>query len=95
MEDEFMSLMEEVQANTMDVIDEELDVGDRYGLERSLHRGVLAHARNMRVDNDLIKAINRWQKGPSKEGAARLDMIEVYSQADSLTPLYLCYSRGL
>jgi hypothetical protein len=44
--------------------------------------------RNMGVNEDLIKAINRWNKDPSK-GAARLDMIELYSQADSLTPLYL------
>jgi hypothetical protein len=92
-EDEFMTLMEEVQANT-DAIDDELDVRDRFGLERSLRRGVSAHARNMGVDEDLIKAINRWQKDPLK-GAARLDMIELYSQADSLTPLYLRYSRAL
>jgi hypothetical protein len=59
-----------------------------------LRRGVSAHARNMGVDEDLIKAINRKQKDPSK-GAARLDMIELYSQADSLTPLYLRYSRAL
>jgi hypothetical protein len=93
MEDEFMTLLEEVQASS-DAIDEELDVRDKYGLERSLRREVSAHARKMGVDEDLIKAINRWQKDPSK-GAARLDMIELYSQADSLTPLYLPYSRAL
>jgi hypothetical protein len=93
MEDEVMSLLEEVQA-TSEAIDEEVDVRERYGMERSLRRGVSAHARNMGVDEDLIKAINRWQKDPSK-GAARLDMIELYSQADALTPLYLRYSRAL
>jgi hypothetical protein len=93
MEDEFMSVLEEVQATT-EAIDDELDVRDRFGMERSLRRGVSAHARNMEVDEDLIKAIIRWNKDPSK-GAARLDMIELYSQADALTPLYLRYSRAL
>jgi hypothetical protein len=93
MEDDFMSILEEVQATT-EAIDDELDVRERFGMERSLRRGVSAHARNMEVDEDLIKAINRWNKDPSK-GAARLDMIELYSQADALTPLYLRYSRAL
>jgi hypothetical protein len=87
MEDEFMTLLEEVQAS-LEAIEDEIDVRDRYGMERSLRHGVSAHARNMGVDEDLIKAINRWQKDPSK-GAARLDMLELYSQADALTPLYL------
>jgi hypothetical protein len=61
-----------------DHIDKELEIREKFGLERSLRRGVSAHARNMGVDKDLIKAINRWNKDPSK-GAARLDMIELYS----------------
>jgi hypothetical protein len=56
MEDESMILLE-VQSSS-DAIDEELNVRDRYGLERSLRSGVLAHAHNMGVDEDLIKAIN-------------------------------------
>jgi hypothetical protein len=87
MEDEFMTLLEEVQASS-EAKEDKIDVRDRYGMERSLRRGVSAHARNMGVNEDLIKAINRWQKDPSK-GAARLDMIELYSQADALTLLYL------
>jgi hypothetical protein len=93
MEDEFMSLMEEVQA-TSDAINDELEIHERFGMEKSLCRGVSAHARNMGVDEDLIKAINRWNKDPSK-GAARLDMTELCLQADALTPLYLRYSHTL
>jgi hypothetical protein len=69
MEDEIMSLQEEVQA-TSEAIDDEIDVRDRYRMERSLQHGVSSHARNMGVDEDLIKAINRWQSDPAK-GAAR------------------------
>jgi hypothetical protein len=93
MADDVLTLLELVQART-ECIENELDVRGKYGLERSLRRGVSAHARNMGVNEDLIKAINHWQKDPSK-GAARLDMIELYSQAELLTPLYLRYSRAL
>jgi hypothetical protein len=48
----------------------------------------------MGVDEDLIKAVNRWAEDPSK-GAARLDIIELYSQVELLAPLYLRYSRAL
>jgi hypothetical protein len=75
MEDKFMLVLEEVQATT-EAIGDELDVRDMFGMERSLRRGVSVHARNMEVDEDLIKAINRWNKDPSK-GATRLDMIEL------------------
>jgi hypothetical protein len=71
MEDEFMSLMEEVQA-TSDAIDDELEIRERFGMERSLRRWVSAHVRNMGVDEDLIKAINRWNKKDPSKGAARV-----------------------
>jgi hypothetical protein len=51
-----------------------------------------AHARNMEVDEDLIKVVQRWNK--DLMGAARLDMIELYSAAEILTPTYLRYSRA-
>jgi hypothetical protein len=57
----------------------------------SYNRGATAHARNVCVDEDLIKAVQRWSKGVT--GAARLDMIELYSDADALTPTYLRYSH--
>jgi hypothetical protein len=59
MADDGLTLLEQVQART-ECIKDELDVWEKYGLERSLQRGVSAHAWNMGVDEDLIKAINRW-----------------------------------
>jgi hypothetical protein len=94
MTDDVMTLLEQVQART-EHIEDDVEVREKYGLERLLGRGVPAHARSMGVDEDLIKAVrNRWAKDPST-GAARLDMIELYSQAELLTPLYLRYSRAL
>jgi hypothetical protein len=61
MTDDVMTLLEQVQART-EHIEDDVEVRGKYGLERSLRRGVSAHARNMGVDEDLIKAVNRWAK---------------------------------
>jgi hypothetical protein len=90
-EDDFMTILELVQSTT-EFIENEIDVRDKYGMARSIRRGATAHARNMCVDEDLIKAVQRWSKDAT--GAARLDMIELYSDADVLTPTYLRYSRA-
>jgi hypothetical protein len=64
MEDGVMLILETIQATT-DLIDDNIDVREKYSLERSFRRGVSANARNMSVDEDLIKAVNRWQKDPT------------------------------
>jgi hypothetical protein len=88
-EDDFFTLLEQVQSTT-NLIDEGKVVRDGFGIMRSTRRGVTIHARNMRVDEDIIKAVNRWMKGGGT-GAARLDMIELYSKPEALAPLYLRY----
>jgi hypothetical protein len=75
-EDDFFTLLEQVQATT-NLIDDAKVVRDIFVILRTLRRGVTIHARNMRVDEDIIKAVNRWIKADGK-GAARLDMIELY-----------------
>jgi hypothetical protein len=90
-EGDFMTLLELVQAST-ELIGKDVDIRDSYGISRMTRRGVTAHARNMKVDEDLIKAVNRWRKDGA--GTARLDMIELYSEAHPLTPTYLRYSRA-
>jgi hypothetical protein len=73
-----MTLLELVQAST-DLIRKDVDIRDSYGISRTTLRGATAHARNMKVDEDLIKAVNWWMKDGA--GTARLDMIELYSEA--------------
>jgi hypothetical protein len=90
-EDEYMTLLEQVQAST-EFIEDVIDVRDVYGIGRTTRRGATAHARNMQVNEDLIKAVHRWAKDST--GDARLDMIERYSEANALTPTYLRYSRA-
>jgi hypothetical protein len=88
-EDDFFTLLEQVQS-TMNLIDEGKVVRDGFGIMSLTRRGVTIHARNMRVDEDIIKTVNRWMKGGGT-GAARLDMIE----PEALAPLYVRYSLAL
>ncbi len=90
-EDDFFSLLEEVQVTTSWIRDD-VDVRDDYGILRSLRRGVTAHAINMQVPTDLIRAINRWRH---EDGTGTLDIIEVYAQFDALKPTMLRYSLAL
>jgi hypothetical protein len=88
-----MMLLEQVQARTDLIVDKEMDVvRDWYGIGKTTRRGATAHARNMGVDEDLIKVVNRWMK--DGRGSVRLDMIELYSESEALTPTYLRYSRA-
>ena len=90
----FFSLLEDVQALRPDLIDPEMNVREEFGTFRSLRRGVTAHAINMRIPEDVIKAINRWRKERNST-APKLDIIEVCAQLKQLKPTMLRYSSGL
>jgi hypothetical protein len=56
-EHDFFMVIEKVQS-TSDLIADDVDVTEAYGILLSLQRSVTAHARNMGVPEDLINAIN-------------------------------------
>lgn len=94
-EDDFCLILEKVQAST-DLIEPEVDVRDKYGILRSLRRGLTAHARNMEVPENLLKTINRWRtEAESASGNPRLDMEDVYATLKSLLPTLLRFSSKL
>lgn len=68
-ENNLFLVLEKVQATT-DLFPEDFDVQNECGIARTLRRSVTAHARNMGVLIDLIKAINRWcQEANTATGA--------------------------
>ena len=94
-ENDFFTVLEKVQATT-DLFPEGFEIRDECGIARSLRRSVTAHARNMGVHTDLIKAINRWrQEANSTTGNPRLDMPDVYASLVSILPTTLRYSLSL
>ena len=71
-----------------------MDVREDFGLAQSERRGVTAHAINMKVDRDLIDAVNRWRSERSSLVPA-LDMSGMYARLDLLKPTVLLFSLAL
>lgn len=93
-EADFFHILQQVQCNT-DLIGNQVDVGDAYGILRSSRRGATAHARNIRVEKEVIDAVYRWRKEALSGGVSiRLDLIDVYTTLEALTPTILGYSRA-
>jgi hypothetical protein len=95
-ENDFFTLLKKVQA-TMDLIPDDFVIRDECGIARTIRHSVTAHARNMGVSIDLIKALNWWrQEANSSTGNPRLDAIpDVYSALASILPTTLRYSLSL
>jgi hypothetical protein len=94
-ENDFFTVLEKVQAAT-DLFPDGVEIRDECGIARTLRRTVTAHARNMGIDIELVKAINRWRSEfSSKTDNPRLDMPDVYTTLESLLPTHLKFSLGL
>jgi hypothetical protein len=93
-EEMFYGMLEEVQSECPTLIKPTVDVREDFGLARSERRGVTAHAINMKVDRDLIDAVNRWRSERSSLVPA-LDMSGMYARLDLLKPTVLLFSLAL
>jgi hypothetical protein len=94
-EDDFFSVLERVQSNT-DTIENDVDLREEGGILCTTRRGLTAHALNMNIDTDLLKAINRWQsETQSALEHVGADMIDRYSKLDALKPFFLRFSSQL
>jgi len=94
-EPDFYDVLFKVQANS-DAISNQVEIPDTYGIMRSSRRGATAHARNMKVGKDVIEAVHRWRK-EAFGGAGvslRLDLIDVYTSLDALSPTLLEYPNA-
>ena len=68
---------------------------ESYGILRSIRRGATVHARNMGVSKEIIEAVHRWQREAMGTGyGLRLDLIDVYTSLDALSPTLLKYSQS-
>jgi hypothetical protein len=94
-QDDFFRVIEAVQASTK-LIAEDVCVRDEYGTERTLRRSATAHAKNMEISDDVVKANNRWRSEYNSRtgGSSRVDMIDVYTTLDALLPTVLRFSKA-
>jgi hypothetical protein len=73
-EDDFFSVLERVQSTT-GAIENEVDLREEGGILRTTRRGLTAHALNMNIDTNLLKAISRWRsETQSASGHVGADM---------------------
>ena len=94
-EDDWFGVLEKIQRDT-DLIDNDFDIRDKAGILRSLRRGVTSHAMNMKVPEDLIRAINRWRREKQNGGRkGGLPMIDRYTDLEAIKPTYLRFSQAL
>jgi hypothetical protein len=94
-ENDFFTVLEKVQVTT-ELFAQDLIIRDECGIARTIRRTLTAHARNMGIDIELLKAINRCRSEfSSKTGNPRLDIPDVYTTLESLLPTHLQFSWAL
>jgi hypothetical protein len=94
-EKDFYRMVERIQ-DTTDLIPQDVDVRNEYGVPRTTRQTATAHARNMRVPKDLMNAIHRWGKETNATtGVPQLDMQDTCTTIDSICPLVLEFLRGM
>jgi hypothetical protein len=71
MEPKFFERLEQVQEIRPDLISENIDIADDYGIHRSFRRGSTSVTVNQGLNKDIIDANNRWRKF-EQAGASRL-----------------------
>jgi len=93
-EEDFYEVLEEVRRRRPDLIGDDVDIREEYGIWRSLRRGVSSHAINMKVSKNLIELINRWRSEKDRQSQSAT-MIDVYTELEDLIPTLLRYSKAL
>jgi hypothetical protein len=94
-EELFYSVLEDVHEAKPDLFPEDVNIREDFGILRSLRRGVTTHALNLRLDRELLEAINRWRHEMNSLGLGRLDMPNVYAKLESIKALVLSFSGSL
>ena len=93
-EDDFYGLLEKVQEET-ELIGEDINVREDFGIMRSLRKGATAHAKNMKVNEDDIRSFNRWGSEIRRGNKIpRLDMINTYANWEALLPTLLRVTKS-
>jgi len=81
MEMEILDRQHQVQIENPEVIPNDINVYEEYGISRSFQRGASTQARNQCVDENDINLINRWRTVENAKGCKpKLQMQDHYSE---------------
>ena len=79
-----------------DLISNDVDVYEAYGISRSFRRGATTHATNQRVGQRDIDATNRWRNVENAQGKRiSQPMRDHYSEVAQMVPTLLHFSLAL
>jgi hypothetical protein len=93
---EILDRLHLIQGERPDLIPQDVNVHDEYGISRSFRRGATTQARNQGVAENDINAMNRWRNAENAQGRKpRLKMQDHYSDIRQMVPTLLRFSRAL
>ena len=85
-----------VQRKFASVIPDHVNVEEAYSTFRSLRRGASSEAQNVKMDETVINANNRWRKRMRAKGMKPgMSMMEHYTDADVAAPTLISFSFEL
>ena len=93
---EFHQALSKVQTKRPDLIPQDLEVEEHYGIFRSLRRGSLTRATEQGIKGPDLDMINRWRKFEANEGMRpHMSMREHYLEIKLILKRTLAYSKVL
>jgi hypothetical protein len=96
MEMEILDHLHQVQTENPEVIPNDINVYEEYGISRLFRRGATTQDRNQRVDENDINLINRWRTVENAKGRKpKLQMQDHYSEIRQMVPSLLRFSLAL
>jgi len=95
-EREILERLQGIQQSFPDLIAEDVQVLEEYGLSRSFRRGATSEARARGIDRDDVDLTNRWRSFEGAKGKRpRMAMRDHYSDIRLLIPALIRFSEGL
>lgn len=96
MEPKFIDRLEAVQISRPDLLSDQVEVAEAYGVRRSFRRGSTTEAGNRGVPSDVVDANNRWRKVENAgTRQASMNMQEHYTDVRLSLDKLLVYSTAL
>ena len=96
LEIEVLDRLHIIQGTNPELIARDVNVYEDYGISRSFRRGATTQARNKKVDENDINAMNRWRAAEGAKGRRpRLRMQDHYSDIRQMVPVLLRFSSAL
>jgi hypothetical protein len=96
LEPKFHSRLEKLKQEHPDLISEETDVAEEYGLSRSFRRGATSEATNRGASSETIELIGRWRKSHQKgPGRPNVTIREHYTDIRLTINRFLEFSQHL